>query len=56
MSEKVEKVLTGYRVTIFSEARKKLGIKEGDFVILRLEDDSLRIIPAEVRRKNRERK
>jgi bifunctional DNA-binding transcriptional regulator/antitoxin component of YhaV-PrlF toxin-antitoxin module len=49
--EKVQKVLTGYRVTIFSEARKILGIKEGDFVILKLEDYSLRIIPAEVKRK-----
>jgi AbrB family looped-hinge helix DNA binding protein len=51
LSEKIQKVLAGYRVTIFSEARKKLGIKEGDFVILRLEDYSLRIIPAEVKEK-----
>lgn len=50
--EEVQKVLAGYRVTIFNEARRLLGIKEGDFVIVRLEDGSLRIIPAEVRPKN----
>jgi len=47
--EQVQKVLTGCRITIFQEARKLLGIKEGDFVIVRLEDGSLRVIPAEVK-------
>jgi bifunctional DNA-binding transcriptional regulator/antitoxin component of YhaV-PrlF toxin-antitoxin module len=49
--EQVQKVLAGCRVTIFNEARKILGIKEGDFVILRIEDGSLRILPAEVKPK-----
>jgi len=49
--EQVQKVLAGCRITIFNEARKILGIKEGDFVILRLEDGGLRIIPAEVKPK-----
>jgi bifunctional DNA-binding transcriptional regulator/antitoxin component of YhaV-PrlF toxin-antitoxin module len=49
--EQVQKVLAGCRITIFNEARKILGIKEGDFVILRLEDGSLRLIPAEVKPK-----
>lgn len=49
--EQVQKVLAGCRITIFNEARKVLGIKEGDFIILRLENGSLRIIPAEVKPK-----
>lgn len=44
-------MLAGWRVTIFNEARERLKIKEGDFVIVRLEDGSLRIIPAEVKPK-----
>jgi bifunctional DNA-binding transcriptional regulator/antitoxin component of YhaV-PrlF toxin-antitoxin module len=53
LSEKIQKVLSGYRVTIFNEARKILGIKEGDFVILRIEDGCLRILPAEVKPKRK---
>jgi bifunctional DNA-binding transcriptional regulator/antitoxin component of YhaV-PrlF toxin-antitoxin module len=49
--EQVQKVLAGWRVTIFNEARKKLKIKQGDFVIVRVEDGALRIIPAEVKLK-----
>lgn len=49
--KQVQKVLGGRRITIFNEACKTLGIKEGDFVILELEEDSLRVIPAEVKPK-----
>lgn len=49
--EQVQKVLGGCRITIFNEARKILGIEEGDFVILRLEEGSLKIIPAEIKPK-----
>lgn len=49
MSQQVQKVLKGYRITIFNEARKKLGLKEGDVVIVKLEGSSVRIIPAEVK-------
>jgi len=45
----VLKVLDGYRITIPSEVRKKLGIDVGDHVIARLEDTSWKIVPAEVR-------
>jgi len=51
--EQVQKVLGGYRITIFEEARKKLGLKEGDYVIVRLEDRNLKIVPAEVREKSK---
>ena len=44
-------MLGGCRITIFNEACKTLGIKEGDFVILRLEEGGLRVIPAEVKPK-----
>jgi len=47
--EQVQKVLGGRRITIFNEACKTLGIKEGSFVIVRLEEGGLRVIPAEVR-------
>jgi bifunctional DNA-binding transcriptional regulator/antitoxin component of YhaV-PrlF toxin-antitoxin module len=46
--EHVQKVLGGRRITIFNEACKTLDIKEGDFVILRLEEGGLRVIPARV--------
>ena len=46
--EKVLKVLAGRRITIPEEISKKLNIDEGDFVIVRLEDGSFRVIPAEV--------
>lgn len=49
--EQVQKVMAGWRVTIFNEARERLKIKQGDFVIVRLEDGALRIIPAEVKPK-----
>jgi bifunctional DNA-binding transcriptional regulator/antitoxin component of YhaV-PrlF toxin-antitoxin module len=49
--EQVQKVLAGNRITLFDDARKKLGLNIGDFVIVRLEDGSLRIIPAEVKPK-----
>jgi bifunctional DNA-binding transcriptional regulator/antitoxin component of YhaV-PrlF toxin-antitoxin module len=49
--KQVQKVLGGRRITIFNEACKELGIKEGDFVILELKDGSLRVIPAEVKPK-----
>jgi bifunctional DNA-binding transcriptional regulator/antitoxin component of YhaV-PrlF toxin-antitoxin module len=43
--------MAGWRVTIFNEARERLKIKQGDFVIVRLEEGTLRIIPAEVKPK-----
>jgi bifunctional DNA-binding transcriptional regulator/antitoxin component of YhaV-PrlF toxin-antitoxin module len=43
--------MAGWRVTIFNEARQRLKIKQGDFVIVRVEDGALRIIPAEVKPK-----
>lgn len=49
--EQVQKVMAGWRVTIFNEARKRLKIRQGDFVIVRLEEGGLRIIPAEVKPK-----
>jgi bifunctional DNA-binding transcriptional regulator/antitoxin component of YhaV-PrlF toxin-antitoxin module len=49
--EQVQKVMAGWRVTIFNEARERLKIKQGDFVIVRVEDGALRIIPAEVKPK-----
>lgn len=54
--EQVQKVLGGFRITIFDEARRKLGLKEGDYVIVRLEDGSLRVVPAEVRERTEESK
>ena len=49
--EQVQKVMAGWRVTIFNEARERLKIRQGDFVIVRLEEGGLRIIPAEVKPK-----
>jgi len=47
--QQIQRVLAGYRVTIFNKARERLRIKEGDYVIVRLEHETLTIIPAEVK-------
>jgi bifunctional DNA-binding transcriptional regulator/antitoxin component of YhaV-PrlF toxin-antitoxin module len=49
--KQVQKVLGGNRVTIFNEACKRLGITKGSFVIVCLEEDGLKIVPAEVKPK-----
>lgn len=46
--EKIAKVLSGNRITIPEEIRGEIGIMRGDFVILRLEKDCIRITPAEI--------
>jgi len=43
--QQIQKVRKGFRITIFEEARKKLGLEIGDYVIVRLEGDSLKIFP-----------
>jgi len=45
----IQKVLSGKRITIPAEVLEKLGINEGDYVIIEWEDENFRIIPAEVR-------
>ena len=45
----VQKVLAGHRITIFDEAREKLRIKIGDYVIVKVEEDRLIVMPAEIR-------
>ncbi|MCD5401666.1 AbrB/MazE/SpoVT family DNA-binding domain-containing protein [candidate division NPL-UPA2 bacterium] len=42
------KVLDGYRITIPSEVREKLGIDVGDYVIAQIEDTSWKVLPAEI--------
>jgi AbrB family looped-hinge helix DNA binding protein len=51
----VQRVLGGRRVSIPEAASKALGIKEGDYVIMEVEADGLRIIPAEVSPRSRRR-
>lgn len=49
--EKTVKVLSGNRITIPKGIVEKIGIKEGDFVILRLEKDCIMATPAEIKPK-----
>ena len=49
--EKTVKVLSGNRITIPEEVREKMGVGVGDFVIIRLEKDCIRVIPAEIKPK-----
>jgi len=44
----VQRVLSGGRITINEEARESLKISAGDYVILKVEDGILKIIPAKV--------
>ena len=46
--EQVQKVLAGGRITINEEARDKLKINSGDYVILKIEGGVLKVIPAKV--------
>jgi len=53
----LQKVMSGYRVTIPYEIRKKLGIKVGDWVIVEVDEERgvISIIPTEVLIKPRKR-
>jgi len=48
VTEQVQRVLSGGRITINEEARESLKISAGDYVILKVEDGILKIIPAKV--------
>ena len=47
----VVKVTRNYQITIPAEIRNKLGIKEGDYLRVDIEDDKIVIIKLEQRRK-----
>ena len=47
----VVKVTRDYQITIPAEIRNKLGIKEGDYLRVDIEDDKIVIIKLEQRRK-----
>jgi bifunctional DNA-binding transcriptional regulator/antitoxin component of YhaV-PrlF toxin-antitoxin module len=48
ITEQVQRVLSGGRITINEEARESLRIDTGDYVILKVEDGILKVIPAKV--------
>ena len=48
MTEQVQKVMAGGRITINEEAREVLNIDSGDYVILKIENGVLKVIPAKV--------
>ena len=48
VTEQVQRVLSGGRITINEEARESLKISAGDYVILKVEDGVLKVIPAKV--------
>ena len=48
VTEQVQRVLSGGRITINEEARETLKINAGDYVILKVEDGILKVIPAKV--------
>ena len=48
ITEQVQRVLSGGRITINEEARESLKISAGDYVILKVEDGILKVIPAKV--------
>lgn len=44
----VQRILGGKRISIPAEASRELNLDEGDFVIVKVEDGSMRITPAKV--------
>lgn len=48
VAEQVQKVLSGGRITISEEARERLKIDSGDYVIVKVEEGILKVIPAKV--------
>jgi len=49
--EEVVKIIEGNRITLPEKIRKKLKLKQGDFLILRLEGKKLEILPADIKPK-----
>ena len=56
MSEQVQRVLSGGRITINEDARESLNIKTGDYVILKIQKGVLQVIPANVSPRDRNNK
>ena len=56
MSEQVQRVLSGGRITINEDARESLNIKTGDYVILKIQKGVLQVIPANVSPRDRDNK
>jgi bifunctional DNA-binding transcriptional regulator/antitoxin component of YhaV-PrlF toxin-antitoxin module len=56
MSAQVQKVLSGGRITISEDARDTLNIKDGDYVILKIQKGVLQVIPANVSPRERDHK
>ena len=44
--DNVRKVIAGNRITIDQDSAKKIGIKKGDYVICRIKNGYLEIVPA----------
>jgi bifunctional DNA-binding transcriptional regulator/antitoxin component of YhaV-PrlF toxin-antitoxin module len=56
MSAQVQKVLSGGRITINEDVRETLNIKDGDYVILKIQKGVLQVIPANVSPRERDNK
>jgi bifunctional DNA-binding transcriptional regulator/antitoxin component of YhaV-PrlF toxin-antitoxin module len=56
MAPQVQRVLSGGRITINEEARQSLNIDSGDYVIVKVEDGVLKVIPAKISPRTREAK
>ena len=55
-SAQVQKVLSGGRITINEDARETLKIKDGDYVILKIQKGMIQVIPADISPRNRDNK
>ena len=56
MTQQVQKVLSGGRITLNEDARETLKIKTGDYVILKIQKGKLEVIPASVSPRERDHK
>jgi len=56
MTQQVQKVLSGGRITLNEDARETLKIKTGDYVILKIQKGMIQVIPADISPRNRDNK
>jgi len=56
MTQQVQKVLSGGRITLNEDVREILNIKTGDYVILKIQKGMVQVIPADISPRNKDDK
>ena len=56
LTQQIQKVLSGGRITLNEDVRESLNIKTGDYVILKILRGMVQVIPADVSPRNQDDK